>query len=326
MDALYFDTFGECAIDNSDPTDAHSDYSSCSEAEDTPCPRCLKTRGKLCRKCKLRLRARDESIENTKSSLELVSSQNSDRSDAPTMGRHLESLGLSKLQMPRSLTSDTLPIEYEDPVEVNVRETSHYTMWSDRGCRYNRRYGNESWDHSRYHEWNHTNYTEWSYGERHEWNENGSVEWRYTKYEEWHQRDYTENWPIRHQYRPKRYREHSHFVRGRALQPCQIRSMKPGIDRDEPRYMAEIWQYTSRKRTSNSRLVLYGMQSCGILTLPYGTRVYARQRKLYLINPADFLLFILLKWSVRICRSLVVTAFQLLWYGKLPDPVPEELD
>ncbi|OTB17461.1 hypothetical protein K445DRAFT_316072 [Daldinia sp. EC12] len=326
MDALHFDTFGEYAIDSSDSIDAHSDYISCSEAEDTPCPRCLKTPGKLCRRCKLRLRARSESEENTKSSLELVSSQNSDISVDPTMGWHLESLGLSKLEMPRSLASGTRSTEYEQPVEVNVQEVSRYTTWGDGGGKYNRKYNNESWEHGRYNKWNQTNYTEWSYGEHHGWYENGSIEWRYTKYEEWHQRDYTESCTTRHEHRPKRYREHCHFIRGRALQPCQIRSIKPAIDHDEPRYMAEIWQYTSRKRTPNSRLVLYGMQSCGILTLPCGLRVYARQRKLYFMNPDNYFLSILLKWPVRICRSLVVTAFQLLWYGKLPDSVPEELD
>ncbi|KAI1464352.1 uncharacterized protein F4812DRAFT_208352 [Daldinia caldariorum] len=319
MDALYFDTFGERPIDNSDPTDIHSGYSSCSEAEDTPCPKCLRTRGKLCRKCKLRLRARGDSKDNAKSSLEFVSSRNSNKSNDSTPGRHLESLGLSKLKMPRRVKSDDLStVEHDSPAEVNIEETSNYMLWGANSRSSYRRYENEGWDHGQCHKWSQTDYRSWTYGKYQEWDQNGSTEWSYNKYEEWHRRDYTENLLGR--------RKRSHFVRGRALQPFRIRSMNPRIDRDEPRYMAEIWQYTSRKRAPNPRLMLYGMQSCGILTLPYGSRVYARQRTLNLKYTTDYLWFMLLKWSVRICRSLVAVVVGLFRYGRLPAPVPEELD
>ncbi|KAI1803578.1 hypothetical protein F4811DRAFT_325593 [Daldinia bambusicola] len=327
MDALYFDTFGESPIDSSDPTDNHSGYSSCSEAEDTPCPKCLRTRGKLCRKCKLRLRARGDSKDNAKSSLELVSTQKSDRSnDSSTTGRHLESLGLSKLKMPHHLEPDDVPIESDASVEFRVEDTSNYMPWGATHRRGYKRYENAGWGHGHYNEWNQTDYREWAHVKCQEWDQDGSTEWSYSKYEEWHQRDYTENRLSRYGHQPRRYRERSHFVRGRALQPCQIRSMNPGLDRDEPRYMAEIWQYAARRRAPNPRLMLYGMQSCGILTLPYGTRVYARQRTLYLIYPSDYLLLMLLKWSVRICRSFAAIAIELLWHGRLPEPVLEELD
>ncbi|KAI1643345.1 uncharacterized protein F4817DRAFT_350036 [Daldinia loculata] len=326
MDGLYFDTFGECPIDSSIPTDVQSGYSSCSEAEDTPCPRCLRTRGKLCRKCKLRLHAHGDAKGNTKSSLELVSGKKSNISDDYTAGQYLESFGLSKFKMPHRLSSDNPPTKHDEPAEVSGEETSHYMMWGENSLRGCKRRTNRDLGYKKYQGWEHVDYVESSYSRYQEWNRNGTQERSYSKYEEWHQRDYRECWRNQHEYRPKRYRERIYFIQGRALQPCQIRSIKPGVDRDEPRYMAEIWQYTSGKRASSTRLVLYGLQSCGILTLPYGSRVYAQQRKLYLETPTSYPWFILSRWAIGACVRIVAIAYALFWYRKFPDPVPEELD
>ncbi|KAI1652778.1 hypothetical protein F4813DRAFT_383738 [Daldinia decipiens] len=318
MDALYFDTFGECPIDSSIPTDVQSGYSSCSESEGTPCPRCLRTRGKLCRKCKLRLRARSGVKGNAKSSLEIVSSQKSNISDDYTAGQHLESFGLSKLKMPHMIPSDNSLAKHGEPAEVSGEETSHYMMWEESNREGYKRRANRNLGYNKCQEWEHVDYVESSYSRYQEWS--------YSKYEEWHQRDYRECWRSQHEYRPRRYSERIYFIQGRALQPCQIRSIKLGVDRDEPRYMAEIWQYTSGKRASSTHLVLYGLQSCGILTLPYGSRVYAGQRKLYLETSTSYHWFIFSRWAVRTCVRIVAIAYALYWYRKFPEPVLEELD
>ncbi|KAI0853445.1 hypothetical protein F5Y00DRAFT_257467 [Daldinia vernicosa] len=249
MDGLYFDTFGECPIDSSIPTDIQSGYSSCSEAEEIPCPRCLKTRGKLCRKCKLRFHARGDAKGNAKSSLELVSNQKPNMSDDHTAGQYLESLGLSKIKMPHRLSSDSSPTKYDEPTQAD-KKTSQYMMWGESSGESYRRRTNRERSFNKYPEWDQVGYVESRYSVYQEWNRKGTQEWSYSKYEEWHQRDYGQCWRNQHEYRSKRYRERSHFIQGRALQPCQIRSMKPSVDRDEPRYMAEIWQYTSGNRAS----------------------------------------------------------------------------
>ncbi|KAI0106069.1 hypothetical protein F4814DRAFT_430388 [Daldinia grandis] len=326
MDSLYFDTFGESPIDSSIPTDVQSGYSSCSETEDTPCPRCLRKRGKLCRKCKIRLRAGSDIKGNAKSSLELVSGQKSNLPDDYTAGQYLESFGLSKLKVPHRLSLNHPPIKRDEPPEFGREDTSRYMMWGRSSLEGYKRRTDKELGYSKYQEWDQVTYVESSYGEYRKLNRNGTQEWSYNKYEEWHQRDYSECWRNQNKYRPKRDRERIHFTQGRALQPCQIRSIKLGVDRDEPRYMAEIWQYTSGKRASNTRLVLYGMQSCGILTLPYGSRVYARQRKLYLIVPSSYSWFILSRWAIRTCVGIIAIVYASFWYGRFPSLIQRELD
>ncbi|KAI2620492.1 hypothetical protein GGR54DRAFT_102188 [Hypoxylon sp. NC1633] len=342
MDSLYFDTFGTSSSDDEDSsTEDQCACSFCREMhDDVPCADCVNKCEKLCKKCRLPLELHDSSERLSRSTLELVFSQYQKLPSSYVTGRELSHLGLSRLTVSRRSSTDQSSSDDEEDIEtINEAPVSLYDelkrrqyeewmrleqevqerkdMEEQRKREHRQRVKRQLDEQSKneYREWSRKGYKEWYEIDHGEWYEKGYGEWDGRQYRGWFERGYND------QLEP--YDKGNAWTEDIFTSPCVIRSTRPGIDHDEPRYVAEVWSYVFGKRLSRPHLMLYAMQPASILALPYGSRTSIRRRRLYLEDRDKSLWSTVSSFASRTYQSCVAVARRTFGRGPTFD---QELD
>ncbi|KAI1771655.1 hypothetical protein F4818DRAFT_428570 [Hypoxylon cercidicola] len=345
MDSLYFDTFDDLPDLDSPPPVAETNDSFCSEEDDVPCIKCRKRKdGKLCRKCYLRIHG--DSEKPSKSPLELVSTaQRADKPDSKDVTGHaLDTFGLSKLTLSRQSSSDNLPAEDEKPREANCWVTSALGQWvqhdhsppqtprrtssTDRtchcspsrpcaGCENTPRRSSERRVREECHLVTGSRTDIVSVKEK--------VLYESTTW------DFDNGYTHSHTHTHTRTRTDSESTTEthhseESLDSGRVELLRLEVRRRKPRYMAEIWSYSSGRRLSRWDVEFYVMPLCGTLTRPYDRRLCLGPGTPNVDDYASRLWSIFTAWVARKYMQLVASTRRILGLRDTRFHGPEELD
>lgn len=288
---------------------------------DVPCEDCLEKCSKLCWKCWLTVKLHENTEKPNKSNLEFVTSQYRQLSGSHFMSLEPGPLGLTKLKISHQPALEHSFLPGYEPSDTSSEVFSPLGDWNDGYF--------EQWRRRDYQEQSrrgslvrprtlaHTTLQQsspkfpllqYNVGLYEHWFDKSHQEYHEKSYKEQVKRHgmgwYVEPWEYR-----MRYLLNIDF-------PCVIRLTSPNVDHDAPRYMTEVWFCFAGKRY----FTFYGMQPCGILTLPYGARAIAWKRQICIESPSLYIwslhmwsiLSDFVAWAYRRCMAVAQRAPSLI--------------